>query len=240
MEKFNQPILILAIEGALQSWGIRSRWDFRDSGLEPSKSGIVGLIGCALGIPRNDPQLEDLDRNLKMGVREERSGTLIQDFHTISMDNLMANRKGKGASNTIVSRREYIQDAAYTVFIQSSGEILKKISKALQNPKWPFYLGRKSCIPSRPPFISISYDYKNLKDALEHYERVFSERQPFHKIKDKLNSLKEKVRIIFDDEKGNITRQDLMRVGESHMYDFRKISIDFIDLPNIAREKEVN
>ena len=43
------PILFLRLEGPLQSWGIRSRWDVRETQPEPTKSGVIGLLGCALG-----------------------------------------------------------------------------------------------------------------------------------------------------------------------------------------------
>ncbi|RLI63234.1 MAG: type I-E CRISPR-associated protein Cas5/CasD, partial [Promethearchaeia archaeon] len=29
----------MRLEGPLQSWGLESRWDMRDTGTEPSKSG---------------------------------------------------------------------------------------------------------------------------------------------------------------------------------------------------------
>ena len=45
-------ILLLRLEGPLQSWGGRARWDVRDTGRIPTKSGIVGLLGCALDIGR--------------------------------------------------------------------------------------------------------------------------------------------------------------------------------------------
>ena len=35
-------LLILRLEGALQSWGERSHWDHRDTANFPTKSGVVG------------------------------------------------------------------------------------------------------------------------------------------------------------------------------------------------------
>lgn len=40
-----KTLLILRLEGALQSWGDHSKWDVRDSGDFPSKSGVVGVRG---------------------------------------------------------------------------------------------------------------------------------------------------------------------------------------------------
>ena len=36
------------VKGSLQSWGIQSRYARRDTGLEPSKSGVIGLLCAAV------------------------------------------------------------------------------------------------------------------------------------------------------------------------------------------------
>ena len=51
--------LFLRLEGPLQSWGERGRWSVRDTALEPTKSGVIGLIACALGY-RDDTQIRPL------------------------------------------------------------------------------------------------------------------------------------------------------------------------------------
>ena len=42
-------IMLLRLEGVLQSWGERSRWDHRDTSDMPTKSALIGLLGCAMG-----------------------------------------------------------------------------------------------------------------------------------------------------------------------------------------------
>ena len=39
-------VLLLRLSGPMQSWGVQSRFTVRDTGLEPSKSGVVGLIAA--------------------------------------------------------------------------------------------------------------------------------------------------------------------------------------------------
>jgi len=41
--------VFVRLEGPLQSWGTRARWGERDTELEPTKSGVIGLVACALG-----------------------------------------------------------------------------------------------------------------------------------------------------------------------------------------------
>ncbi|MBM4284862.1 MAG: type I-E CRISPR-associated protein Cas5/CasD [Deltaproteobacteria bacterium] len=72
--------LFLRLAGPMQSWGIQSRFTIRDTGLEPSKSGVVGLLAAALGRRGHEP-VADLAA-LKMGVRVEREGLLKMDYHT--------------------------------------------------------------------------------------------------------------------------------------------------------------
>ena len=76
-------ILLLRLEGALQSWGDHAKWDVRDSGDFPSKSGVAGLLACALGLERGDPDIADLSAHLRMAVRADRPGVRMRDFHTV-------------------------------------------------------------------------------------------------------------------------------------------------------------
>ncbi len=48
-------VLLLRLAGPLQSWGTQSRFRVRDTGREPSKSGVIGLLCTALGRPRTAP-----------------------------------------------------------------------------------------------------------------------------------------------------------------------------------------
>ena len=66
--------LLLRLEGPMQSWGTQSRFRDRDTGLEPSKSGVIGLLCAALGRLREEP-VGDLT-GLRFGVRADKPGTL--------------------------------------------------------------------------------------------------------------------------------------------------------------------
>ena len=49
-------VLLLRLSGPMQSWGIQSQFPDRDTGMEPSKSGVVGLLCAALGRGRSAPR----------------------------------------------------------------------------------------------------------------------------------------------------------------------------------------
>ena len=164
-----KTILVLRLEGPLQSWGENAKWDFRDSSTMPTKSGIVGLLGCAMGEERGSQVLLELARSITVAVRADRPGAKFVDFQTVQGDPLMAaTGKPKTTGNTILSPHAYLQDASFTVFINTSPEWQQRIISALENPKWCMYLGRKNCVPSRP-ILADRMEAADLMEALREY-----------------------------------------------------------------------
>lgn len=163
--------LFLRLEGPLQSWGLRSRWTERETALEPTKSGVVGLLACALGWGRDrDRDIREMGLNLAFGVRIDRPGTLVRDFHTVHGGAMSAERKIKiNASTkepeTVVSPRWYLADASFLVALQAEESWIAMLSGAIRNPVWPPFLGRKSCPPSVPLWAGEG-NFATLEDAL--------------------------------------------------------------------------
>ena len=165
-------LMMLRLEGALQSWGEASAWDNRGTENFPAKSAIAGLIACAMGLERGDPEILQLQQSITMGIRADRPGQAVCDFHTVQgMPNILnAAGKGRGKNgNTIVSHRWYLQDASFLVVIETTDIWRQRIVTALQDPRWPVYLGRKNCVPSRPVLEGISGDYETILQALRRY-----------------------------------------------------------------------
>lgn len=165
--------LFLRLEGPLQSWGERSRWSIRDTAPEPTKSGVIGLIACALGY-RDDAQIRPLADKTRMAVRCDTPGQLVTDYHTVGGgydEPMLLTAQGKpkissGRPHVEITQRDYLCDASFLVALQSEDEaLIAQMSEALQNPIWPIYLGRKSCPPSRPVFDGIA-DCDSLEEAL--------------------------------------------------------------------------
>lgn len=141
-------VLLLRLVGPLQSWGVQSRFSVRDTGLEPSKSGVIGLLCAALGRPRH-ADIDDL-AGLRMGVRVDQEGVLRYDFHTAQ--NLL--RAAGGIKDTEPSRRYYLADAKFLVGLAGeSRELLMRLQQALASPIWPLYLGRKAFVPGEPVWL---------------------------------------------------------------------------------------
>lgn len=163
-------LLILRLEGALQSWGENAKWDARDTAALPTKSGIVGLLACALGWGRGDVRIAALYDKIQIAIRADRPGVRLTDYHTVTGHPLRnAEGKPRSTGNTIVTKRQYLQDASFLVVLQTEEETVRMLEQALRHPVWCVYLGRKSCVPSRPVLEAATNQYADLMDAVLHY-----------------------------------------------------------------------
>jgi CRISPR system Cascade subunit CasD len=155
--------LLFRLVGPMQSWGYRSRFEDRDTGLEPTRSGVIGLLASACGIPREDSEtLIQWDTDLRFGVRVDlpanryehfkRTGFLVEtDFHTAQN---VLRATGKGTAETVLSRRHYLADARYTVGVESAAvDLLARLEGGLKHPVWTLSLGRKSFPIALPPWL---------------------------------------------------------------------------------------
>lgn len=188
-------LLILRLEGALQSWGERSHWDHRDTAAFPSKSGVVGLLGCAMGLKRGDARLAELADALILAVRADRRGGILVDYYTIqSMDgNIKAAGGGDRGSDTINDRKEYLEDACFTAFLSGPENVLLACADALRSPVWVPCLGRRSCPPACPLLPCLTDAYDSLEDAARRFcwkdmENARTEKDLYCEIEDALGT----------------------------------------------------
>lgn len=147
--------LLMRLAGPMQSWGTQSQFRERDTGMEPSKSGVIGLLCAALGRPRDEP-VADLAA-LTMGVRVEREGAMRRDYQTAGGWHRRADA-GYGVAKadgkpggTVLSDRYYLADADFLVGLSGEDEgLLHALNDALAAPRWPLCLGRKAFVPAVP------------------------------------------------------------------------------------------
>ncbi len=167
--------LLLRLAGPMQSWGTTSRFDERDTQLEPSKSGVLGLVCAALGRDRAEP-VADLAA-LRMGVRVEREGVPLRDYQTAT-GVLIASSGKPDLERTVVSPRYYLADAVFLVGLEGDGELLESIHQALARPVWPLALGRKSCVPSQPVYLPAGLIEQPLREVLAAWPCLLSGQAP--------------------------------------------------------------
>lgn len=175
------PTLLLRLVGPMQSWGTTSRFDQRDTGKEPSKSGVVGLLAAALGIDREKwlDHLEPLTR-LSMGVRHDRPGVIRRDFQTAggAETDTIIKAKGEQAKDGVVSQRFYLADAAFLVALEGDNRaLLEQAHAKLKNPTWSLALGRKSYVPSESIWIENGIQNAPMRDVLSRWPWIAAQRK---------------------------------------------------------------
>ena len=166
--------LLLWLEAPLQSWGADSKFGRRDTLPFPTKSGISGLLLCALGATGEQTELlkrlsnlnqtvvsfvkiQKDDSNDKMKTERE---PLLMDFHMVGSgfdendpwQKLLIPKKMDGTpavgGGTKMTYRYYLQDAKFAVVIEVPGDLADNFAAKLQNPVYDIYLGRKNCVPT--------------------------------------------------------------------------------------------
>lgn len=220
--------LLIELQAPLQSWGYRSRFTERDTGQEPSKSGIVGIVAAAFGRKRNEP-VDDL-ADLLFGVRVDREGIVKKDFQTaqniIKADN-------KGFKDTELTNKYYLCDAAFVAGFEGEKEKLLQIRDALLNPVFPPFLGRKACIPCKP-LINTSVPHLidvSLLEAFKVYPLIAT-----------ASAKMDRVRIVYDapwdsDSVSQDIRTDVPVSFDRKEYLKRKVISDWIPKP-VGKEQQ--
>lgn len=148
--------VLLCLEGPLQAWSSQGKLGIRDTEREPTKSGVLGLVGAALGMARDDDEQLAKLVTLGMAVRVDSEGSLLRDYHTAGGGRFRGNGYTvHGASDCIPSHRYYLQDARFFVALGGDEALVERIADGLRNPVWPLFLGRRSCVPSQPVFDGV-------------------------------------------------------------------------------------
>lgn len=135
------PTLLLRLAAPLQSWGSDSKFEIRATRKMPTKSGVVGMLAAALGWKR-DADLTSLNA-LKFGVRADREGEELTDFQTVH------------GEKSYITYRHYLADAVFLAGLEGEETFLRELETALQNPRFPLFLGRRSCPPTLPIVVGI-------------------------------------------------------------------------------------
>lgn len=160
-------LLKLTLSGFMQSYSSNSKWDYRGTDLYPTKSSIIGIIACAMGISRDDTYLDYLAQNLKVHIRVDKLGNLLTDLQTVNQPMLRADGKAKAKTYHALLKKVYLTDSIFTVYVEGEYDLLNKCYMALQDPKFPIYLGRKSCVPNLPICKEEPYqDISNVEDFI--------------------------------------------------------------------------
>ena len=151
--------LLMWLEGPLQSWGDRSRYSRRETQLFPTKSGVYGLILCALGLSGAQTEILAVMSDFRLdvfGYKKLKSdfseNSIMRDFHMIGSgyDNsdlwekylIPKTQQGKAAvgGGSKITYRYYLQNMAFACILEIPSNFDVDIASALETPKWPLFL----------------------------------------------------------------------------------------------------
>ena len=167
-------LLALRLNGVLQSWGYNSEYTYRNSGLFPTKSAVLGLCCAAKGLNRGSQEEQKFLETIadcpmtaialpRTQTAGEKSWSInvrrIDDFHTVEKTKTAA---GKSNPNAVMTYRQYLCDADFLVLLEVDTDIADNLKEKLSDPDWGIWLGRKSCIPSAPVFAGV---FSNLDEV---------------------------------------------------------------------------
>ena len=176
--------LIFQLQATLSSWGETAVGEYRPTANYPSESALLGLLAAALGIDRGDETIhQSLREHCHFAVGIQATGRLLRDYHTaqvpskVSLKNRPHHTRRdelnlpKEDLNTILSTRDYRQDASCLVAVQLNPNApysLEQLAQALKEPKYVLYLGRKTCPPTLPLWPQV-IESSNALEAIEKY-----------------------------------------------------------------------
>jgi CRISPR system Cascade subunit CasD len=160
--------IALWLDAPLQSWGFESHFERRHTAMFPTKSGVLGLVLAAMGVPKGSrreqetlaafsprgvgmvcitiPRRSPQRKDHPLPVRR------LMDYHTIQNYRAADNPKPR-AEDTVQSWRDYLMDARFGVLLPGKPAVVTEAARRLLNPVWGVWLGRKSCPPASPILV---------------------------------------------------------------------------------------
>ena len=78
----------------------------------------------------------------------------LPDYHTILGTRTADNPKSR-SEQTVQSWRDYLLDARFVVLLPGAPPAVADAARALHDPVWGIWFGRKSCVPATPVLVSV-------------------------------------------------------------------------------------
>ena len=232
--------MLLWIEAPLQAWGADSKFGRRDTLPFPTRSGILGLVLCAMGA--SGPQKELL---LKLGsgalqiasyVRSKQTEDgqariklsrepLLRDFHMVGSgyddkdiwQKLLIPKTSEGkpavGGGSKMTYRYYLQDSCFAAVLEVPADMETTVSDSLKNPVYDLYFGRKNCVPAERIFQG---SFESITEAWQTAGALAQDKQ-----------LLEDFRVLDGEHEGDVmTLNDVpVQFGEVKKYRDRRVTV---------------
>lgn len=168
--------IVFTLAANLSAIGGPAGHERRGTMMAPGKSAVIGLLGAAMGLDREDTEgFAPLD-TLGLAVSRIGDGNHLRDYHTVQTvptakakrpDSRPAALRQAGLGvNTAITLRDYRCGAVFGVALWGNAD-LSYLVEALRKPVFHLYLGRKSC-PLSTPLAPKVVEAKTAQEALAH------------------------------------------------------------------------
>lgn len=166
-------VLILRLDAPLISFGAPIIDRHGKVQPYPALSMIAGMLGNALGYDHSDfEKLGSLQNRLRYASRQDRAGQPLRDYQTVDLSQefmldqnawttqgwLDKRKGGSSSKGTHIRLRDYRADSIHTVALtlqpEDESPTIEELQQALQYPERPLFIGRKTCLPAMPLFVS--------------------------------------------------------------------------------------
>lgn len=148
--------LVIQLAAPLASMGELAGNKWRGGRERPGKGALIGLLGVALGVRREDEEGQRaLVEGYDVATRTLDAGRILQDYHTFqslprgkpasTRADALADRQ---ALETSITVREYRQDVVFEAAFSARGAArwsLTELEEALRAPCFMPYFGRRAC-----------------------------------------------------------------------------------------------
>ena len=133
--------LVWTLAGAMGAFGNYAGPERRRTAVLPARSAIIGLVGAALGIRRDNTTGLTALRTLAVAAQSMSPGASLSDYHTAASDPRDPN------ADRVVTIRDYRCDVAVRIALWATSPALalEQVRAGLERPQLTLYIGRKSC-----------------------------------------------------------------------------------------------
>lgn len=158
------PFILLRLEAPLQGWGDVARDSRRPAGAAPGRSALTGLLANALGWRYEDgDRTNALQAALRVAIYLHTPGVRshVVDFQTAYLRDDAAGwtrrgvegRRGDYSEGNTILRKEFMARSEFGVAVGLRPDApvsATELQDALARPARTLFLGRRSCLPTRP------------------------------------------------------------------------------------------
>lgn len=184
-------VLLLWLEGPMQSWGGQAELYERRTESFPTKSAVWGMIFAALGWFGERRRELALTQGLKMSViaYQPLVKDPLEDFQTAGShfdrkdaweaQMIPRQKNGQLPISKVFGKiiiKQYLEDAKFAVLTEVPDEWGTALQEAVRHPAACVTLGRRACIPSFPPLVGL---FDSQKAAAHALSRLLEQRAQF-------------------------------------------------------------